>query len=70
MKCEWHSGHKEATWWALTIYGPLSWCCDACLEKVGKKDGDGNFIAIPAAEKLAQLHPAQPAAPTCEWDKK
>ncbi len=57
MKCEWHSGFVEATWWAETIYGPSSWCCEEHLHKIGTRGEDGNFIAIPAAEKLKQLHP-------------
>lgn len=57
MKCEWHIGNDEATWWADTIFGPLSWCCDVCLKHVGKKDAEGKYIAIPAAERLAELHP-------------
>ncbi len=56
MKCEWHNGIRAAAWWADTIYGPLSWCCDQCLKRVGKRDALGQFIAVPASEKLAQLH--------------
>jgi len=59
MKCEWHIGFKEATWWADTIFGIASWCCEACLKRVGKRDEAGAFIAIPAEEKLKQLHPEQ-----------
>jgi hypothetical protein len=68
MKCEWHNGFKEAPWWAETIFGLMSWCCEECLERVGKKDDAGKFIAMPAAEKLKQLHPEQPAS--CGWDQK
>jgi len=70
MKCEWHNGFKEATWWAATIYTISAWCCDTCLERVGARYETGKFIAIPAAEKLAQLHPDQPAPASCGWDKK
>lgn len=62
MNCEWHGDRHPATWWAETIYGPLSWCCDAALQRVGKKDEDGKFIAIPAAERMAQIHPGAPGA--------
>lgn len=60
MRCEWHGDIHPATWWAETIFGPMSWCCDAALERVGKKDADGKYIAIPAAERLAEIHPAVP----------
>ena len=69
MKCEWHNGFKEATWWADTKYTLASFCCDTCLERVGQRDDAGKFMTIPAAEKLKQLHPEQPAAP-CGWDNK
>ena len=58
MKCEWCAKNKQATWWAKTIFGPLSWCCDECLKRVGKKDESGEYIAIPAEQKLAELHKA------------
>ena len=68
MKCEWHIGPKEAAWWSDTIFGPMSWCCNDCLQRVGKKDEHGNFMAIPAAEKLKQIHPDQ--LPVPGWGQK
>lgn len=56
MRCEWDAKNREAKWWAEAIYGPLSWCCDECLQRVGKKDENGDYIAIPAEQKLAEIH--------------
>jgi len=58
MRCEWDAKNQEAKWWALTIFGPRSWCCDECLKRVGKKNDAGDYIAMPAEQKLAEIHKA------------
>lgn len=50
MNCQWCSHNKQAVHWGKPVVGPESAMCDGCLRRVGKKDEQGNYIAMPIAE--------------------
>lgn len=62
MNCEWCAHGKEATWWIRSKIGMMSWACDACRDRICDRDEKGGFIAIPATERLAQIHSGAPGA--------
>jgi hypothetical protein len=56
MRCEWCGENRPAEWWGWTKFNVAAWMCGRHLTDHGTRDASGEPEAIPAAERMAQMH--------------